>query len=237
MIPRYQRIAYWALIAGILVLLGVLVHGRVRKQQRILAMRDQSPIPAPTDVPNEQVSVAIANDADGSVTLDTISLPLPEEPALRARILLDRVLTDAARPASTHPLPIGPGVADVFLLALPLSNPAANSMGVPARNFPELVRPYGSHNRDRGAGSKLAVVNLTKPFADAHPSGIESEDLTLRILVATLHANFSDIDQVWFLVDGQPRETLNGHADITRPYAVQDPTHSIHVTGPDGSVI
>jgi hypothetical protein len=29
---------------------------------------------------------------------------------------------------------------------------------------------------------------------------------------------------VRFLVDGRPRDTLNGHADLTRPYPVQDTT-------------
>lgn len=209
MIPRYQRILYWCLVAGIALMGLLLIRGCVNKRERIAAMRDQSPIAAPSDIANEQVSIALANDADGSISLDQVSLALPGEPSLRARVLLDRVLTDLSRPASTHPVPPGPAVTDVFLLAAPGA--------------------YGN------AGSQLAVVNLTKTFADAHPSGIESEDLTLRAIIATLHANLPEIQQVRFLVDGQPRETLNGHADLSRAYAVADPTQSIHVLAADGS--
>jgi hypothetical protein len=181
-------------------------------------MRDQSPIPAPTDIPDEDVTLAVPSDADGSISLDQKSLALPAEPSLRARVLLDRLLTDLSLPASTHPVPPGPSVTDVFFLPLPLRNPAA----------PITDDSPPPPRADSYFGIKLAVVNLTKAFADAHPSGIESEDLTLRAIVATLHANFADISQVRFLVDGQPRETLAGHADLMHPYAVQDPETSIH---------
>jgi hypothetical protein len=40
---------------------------------------------------------------------------------------------------------------------------------------------------------------------------------------------------VRFLVDGQARDTLAGHADLTRPYAVVDPLHSIHVLSAFGN--
>jgi hypothetical protein len=32
--------------------------------------------------------------------------------------------------------------------------------------------------------------------------------------------NFPRIEEVRFLVDGRPRETLNGHADLLRTYPV-----------------
>ena len=73
-------------------------------------------------------------------------------------------------------------------------------------------------------GGKLAVVNLHGSFADHHPSGIEPETLTIDSILGTLYANFPLIEQVRFLVDGQPRETLNGHADLMRAYDVVDTT-------------
>ena len=233
MIPRYQRIVYWSLVAGILLLTAVLIRGCERKHERILAMRDQSPIPAPTDIPNEQVTIARANDADDSISLDQVSIALPEEPSLRARVILDRCLTDLSLPASTHPVPQGQSVTDVFLLALPLTNPGA-SAAPDASGDGNASRPAGSYGAFHAQGAQLAVVNLTKAFADEHPSGIESEDLTLRVIIATLQANLPDVEQVRFLVDGQPRETLNGHADLTRPYLVSEPAKSIHVLSPDG---
>ena len=108
MIPRYQRVLYWLLLAGTLLLAVLLVRGCERNRERIAEMRDQSPVPAPTDIPSEQVPIALANDADGSITLDQVTLPLPPEPTLRARTLLERMLADDAQPASTHPLPAGP---------------------------------------------------------------------------------------------------------------------------------
>ena len=215
MIPRYLRVIYWFLVALIVAMALVLIFSHQRDHARMVAMRDQSPIAAPTDIPNEQASIAIPNDADGSVALDEISLALPAEPSLRARVLVARVLSDLALPASTHPVPSGPAVADVFFLALPLRNPAA----------PITDQPAGESN-----GIQLAVVNLTKSFADAHSSGIETEDLTLRAIIATLHSNFPQIAQVRFLVDGQQRLTLASHADLTQAYAVSDPEHSIHAT-------
>ena len=213
-IPRAQRILYWSLVGGILLMFALLIRGCVHQQARILAMRDQSPIPAPNDVPDEPATIAQPNETDGSVSLDSISLPLPEEPSLRAKALLTRMLGDLAQPASPHPVPAGPSVTDVFLLSLPLGNPGGVSL------------PAG--------GGQLAVVNLDKAFADAHPSGIQTEDLTLRAIVATLHANFPQIQQVRFLVAGQPRDTLNGHADLSRAYSINNPADSIHVVGANG---
>ena len=236
MIPRYQRIVYWCLVGAIFLMFAVLLRGCVRNHERILAMRDQSPIAAPTDLPNDQISIALANDADGSITLDQLSIALPEEPSSRARVILDRLLTDLSLPNSTHPVPPGPSVTDVFFVPLPIvtapplsSNPGANEL--PDAQPPT---PYGRYHLN---GSQLAVVNLTKAFADAHPSGIESEDLTLRAIVATIHANFPQIEQVRFTIDGTTRDTLNGHADLTRPYSVVDPGTHLHVLSPDGNVI
>jgi hypothetical protein len=227
MIPRYQRIIYWSLVGGILLMVALLIRGCERNHDRIVAMRDRSPIAAPTDIATEDVSVALANDADGSVTLDQLSLALPEDPSLRARVLLERLLTDFSLPASTHPVPAGPAISDVFFVSLPLANNGATSFS--------YSRPSSPYSRTHAAGATLAVVNLTKTFCDAHPSGIETEDLTLRAIISTLHANFPQIEQVRFTVDGLPRDTLSGHADLSHTYGVADATKSIHILSPDGN--
>jgi hypothetical protein len=219
-IPRYQRVIFYSLIAGSFLMALLLIRGCERDRARIASMRDQSPIPAPTDIPDEPATIASANDADGTISLDNVSLPLPSEPTQRARVLLARVLADDTLPRSTHPLPAGPAITDVFLLTLPVTNPGAPVTpgdAVPTQD-----------------ARQLAVINLTRSFADAHPSGITVEDLTLRQLLATLQANFPQIDQVRFLIEGQPADTLAGHADLTRAYAITDPTKSIHVVGADG---
>lgn len=229
MIPKYQRILYWTLV-GLIVLMGLLlVRGCVSKNQRISAMRDESRIPAPTDLPAEQVSIAQANDADATITLGDVTMPLPADQSLRAKVILDRMFADFAQSASTHPLPSGSVVTDVFLVSLPVTNPSPDSNDMTSS---QQASPYGHLHSD---GDLLAVVNLTRTFTDAHPSGIETEDLTLRAMISTLHANFPAIQEVRFLVDGQTRDTLAGHADLTRPYAILDPTQSIHVLSAFGN--
>ena len=71
-------------------------------------------------------------------------------------------------------------------------------------------------------GPQFAIVNLTGSFAANHPSGIEVETLTVQSICDTLHANLPRVTQVRFLVGGQPRATLAGHADLTRTYLAGD---------------
>jgi Sporulation and spore germination len=62
------------------------------------------------------------------------------------------------------------------------------------------------------------IVDTTSQFADAHPSGILLEQLTLTSLIETLAANVPGVAKVKFLVNGQERETLAGHADLMSFY-------------------
>lgn len=67
-------------------------------------------------------------------------------------------------------------------------------------------------------GNDTAVVDTTSQFADGHPSGILLEQLTLTSLIETLNANVPGVAKVKFLVNGQERETLAGHVDLTSFY-------------------
>ena len=113
-------------------------------------------------------------------------------------MLLRQLFADYAAPDSKHPLAAGPGVEEVFFMPA-----AGNGKPSPSPSIPE---------------AQTAIVNLTSAFAENHPSGIEPETLTLLSIIGTLHENFPAVEQVRFLVDGQPRETLAGHADLTRTY-------------------
>jgi hypothetical protein len=55
-----------------------------------------------------------------------------------------------------------------------------------------------------------------------HPSGLETESLTVLSICSTLEANLPRVKEVRFLVDGQPRTTLAGHADLTRTYLTNE---------------
>lgn len=199
MIPRYQAVIFLILLAASTILGGVLWHLRQRAHQRLLTGEASTHTHAPQVAPLEQATLMVAQDADNSLQTRILSLPLPPDPGARARAILGKLLDLYAAPDSSHPVPGGASsIAQLYLL--PVS--AATS---------------GAQN-----GSELAVVNLTGAFAAHHPSGLETETLTVLSICATLHANLPRIVQVRFLVDGQQRATLAGHADLTRTYLAGD---------------
>lgn len=67
----------------------------------------------------------------------------------------------------------------------------------------------------------LCVVDLNAAFAAEHRSGILVEEFTIASMVETVSANFPRVQKVKFLVEGQERETLAGHADLATTYEVQ----------------
>jgi Sporulation and spore germination len=193
MIPRYQRILFWSLVAGIFLMAAFLLRGCEQAHERLAAPPDATPIAAPTSASTEDVTLDLANDSDASITPTTESVSLPQAPTLRARALLEQLLATYAGPGSGHPLQGGPAVDDVFLLPDPEPAPGQQP-------------------------GQLAVVNLHGGFVDNHPSGIQVEALTVQSIVGTLHAAFPQITTIRFLVDGQPHDTLAGHADLLRTY-------------------
>jgi len=66
----------------------------------------------------------------------------------------------------------------------------------------------------------LAVIDINSAFANGHRSGILPEELTVVSLAQTLAANLPGILRVKILVDGQQRDTLAGHADLSGFYDV-----------------
>lgn len=199
MISRFQKILFFVLLAASVAMAGILLHLRNRAHKQLLAGQDSAPTEAPDVAPMVQATLMVASDSDGSLRAQARAFPLPGDEGARARVLLARLFELYAAPDSSHPVPGGAsGVAQVFLLAVPASQPT--QQGTP----------------------QLAVVNLTGAFANGHPSGIETEMLTIQSICGTLHTNLPQVVQVRFLVDGQTRPTLAGHADLTRTYLAQD---------------
>ena len=222
-----MRILFWVLFLGILAMAGVLIVERQRARDRVRDLADQAPIDAPyTDT--EPVTLDLANDDEGTVSAAERQIALPTEITARARALLDHLLTEYASPGSAHPMPGGVMVNEIFLLPLPVmghsvdtSTPASSdgrvqTVPVPSTD-PNALQP-------KTPGGELAVIDLRSTFVNGHPSGVEVEALTIASIIGTLHANLPQIEQIRFLVDGQPRETLAGHADLLRVYASRDTT-------------
>jgi hypothetical protein len=220
MIPRYQRVLFWILAAAILLMALVLLRGCEQAREKLTRHRDETPLAAPVATASETVQLAMANDADGSITMMDREIALPTESTARAHALLARLIAEYSYKNSPHPIESGPAIDDVFLLDLPLHPPVATGTSPAAAQSQPFVPDDPS--QPHVPGGQLAIVNLHGAFADHHPSGIEPETLTVNSIIGTLYVNFPRIEQVRFLVDGRPRDTLSGHADLLRTYAVMN---------------
>lgn len=223
MIPRYQRILFWVLVVSCVSMIGFLIYSHHRNQQAADLSADDTPIAAPDVGAAENVTFVTARDADGALTATDSSIALPSVSAVRARALLEHLLADYALPTSTHPLPGGIAVEDVFLVPLPLTAPR-NPNGKTSK--PQLPSKAEDADALTHATGQLAVINLRSSWVGSHPSGVQAETLTLLSILGTLHANMPEITHVRFLVDGQSRDTLAGHVDLTRVYEPTDTTNA-----------
>jgi hypothetical protein len=208
MIPRHQTVLFVILLLASIVMGGVLWNQLRRAHERLLRGQDAAPTQAPLVAPAEQATLMVASDADNSVQPRILTLPLPQNPEARARAVLGKLLDLYAAPDATHPVPGGASsIAQVFLV------PMEEGSGKASDSSPQL-----------------AVVNLTSAFAAGHPSGLEAETLTILSICATLSVNLPRVTEVRFLVDGQTRATLAGHADLTRTYLTAEtvPTEGAH---------
>jgi hypothetical protein len=224
MIPRYQRILFYSLLGGIILMAIFLFYERKRAHDRLTAHDDATPLAAPVDTATESYTLDMASDGDGSIEAVQRQVALPEEPSVKARALLERLVAEYALPKSKHPLASGAAVDDVFLLNLPITTPVAGSSDADMDKQGDSSSP--ALPVEPGQEGQLAVVNLRGSFVNDHPSGVNVEMLTILSMLGTLHANFAQITQVRFLVDGQPRETLAGHVDLSRVYPAIDTTVS-----------
>jgi hypothetical protein len=66
----------------------------------------------------------------------------------------------------------------------------------------------------------LAVIDINAAFADGHRSGVLVEELTVVSLIQTLSANIPGVTRVKILVEGNERDTLAGHADLSNFFDV-----------------
>jgi len=205
MMPRAQTILLGVLLVASLVMAGLLFRMRERAHEKLLAGQDSAPTPAPQVAAAQQATLMVASDDDNSIRGQIYSLPLPAEPGARAKAVLGKLLDLYAAPDALHSVQGGAGsVAQVFLLPVPGKTA---STGEAAGD---------------DATPLLAVVNLRGSFVASHPSGLEAETLTVLSICGTLHANLRQVTQVRFLVDGEARPSLAGHADLTRTYLASD---------------
>lgn len=213
MIPRYQRILFWTLVGCILLMLLFLLRGCEQAHERLVGDGDTKALAAPSSAAMQTVTLSLVNDVDGAITPTERQVALPEETSLRARVLLEALMAQYAKTGSPHALPAAESINNVFLMMLPSGGFGSDAgQGRGLETMFVGARP----------GSQVAVVNLHGGFVEHHPSGVLVEQMTIESITGTLHAALPQVEQVRFLVDGKPRETLAGHASLLRSYAVID---------------
>ena len=83
------------------------------------------------------------------------------------------------------------------------------------KNSPHLLPPGADVRSVYLIDPGLAVIDINAALADGHRSGVLTEELTIASLIETLSANISGILKVKILVEGKPRDTLAGHANLS----------------------
>jgi Sporulation and spore germination len=178
-IPRSLLITV-ALMLVVVIAMGTYVR-RMRRQETILqSVADLQPVAPPPSGPTETVTLYIADDAAGTLRVQSAQIPLPGGRQQRAEELLRGLLRIYQQPGAPHPLARAADIRSIYLVA-----------------------------------PGTAVIDLNSAFADQHRSGILDEQLTVNSLVETLAANVPGVSRVRILVEGNERETLAGHADLT----------------------
>ncbi len=199
MISRAHKVLLGLLLLACVAMAAMLIRLRNRAQDRLQEQATSAPaMEASVAVPPTEVTLYVPNDLDDSLVAVHENLALPGNQSVEAQELLTSLVAAFRVPGSTHPIKVANGVNEVYLMPVPQ---AAGQTGNPGQ---------------------LAVVDLSAALAAAQPSGIEPETLTLLSMMATLHANMPAITEVHFVVDGQPRATLAGHADLTRTYLASE---------------
>jgi Sporulation and spore germination len=226
-ISRAQRILFIAMLIAAVTMAAILIRLRERAHDRLQALQDEAPVTEQTSSSsNESIALLIPNDTDGSLIETRRSLPMPQDESARAKVLIETLLHLFREPKSTHPI-APPGSQDE--ITANNNNAAVNQLSAVApggggsRDLDEIfLMPIPQPKGLPPAKGQMAVVDFSAAFAASHPSGIEPETLTLLAILGTLHDNLPDVTQVRFLVDGHEKDTLAGHADLTRVYVASD---------------
>jgi len=189
MIPRHLIITAVALLV---LALGMAFYVRSMRSRAAYTARGAlttQPVSAPVSGPVEQVTLYVAYDDEGILQPQAFRIPLPSGRQQRAEELLRALIGIYLDKLSPHPLPPGSDLLGVYLVD------------------PQQTGP--------GSDPGLAVIDLNSAFADGHRSGVLVENLTVASLVRTLTANLDGVRRVKILINGQSRQTLAGHADLS----------------------
>jgi hypothetical protein len=114
MIPRHLLITLALLLVGVFGLGFYLLHLKSRAEENRAA--DTRPVEAPVSGTRTRVTLFVADDAAGLLRERDQQVTLPPEPSLRAREVLRALLAEYQQKNSSHPVPAGADVSDVYLV-------------------------------------------------------------------------------------------------------------------------
>lgn len=188
MIPRHFQIAIGFLLLAILIV-GISL---TRVPEQPTATQGQSPAAPALAAKPEQIQLLVAYDDDQALRwrqTEALMSP-PEDRSQRAREAIRALLAQYLQSPSPHAIGKGSDVRDVYWIG----------------------QDQGRHESD------TLVIDMTTQFADGHPSGVLAEQFTVTSVIETVNANVRGVAKVKFLINGQERETLAGHADLMSFY-------------------
>lgn len=85
----------------------------------------------------------------------------------------------------------------------------------------KLISPFPPETKLRElflTDEGIAYLDLSREMQENHPSGSSAEISTVFSLVDSLTFNFKSVKKVFILIDGDEKETLAGHVDLSRPF-------------------
>jgi len=107
-----------ALLLAAVVAMGVYLHILRRNERvRVQNLPDTRPISAPVAGPASHAIFYLAYDDPGVLRVQDATITLPADPAQRGREILHALLGEYVKRPSSHELPAGADVKDVFLVS------------------------------------------------------------------------------------------------------------------------
>lgn len=113
---RALTLATGLLLAAVVAMGAYLYSLRRNEQARARNVPDTRPISAPVAGPASRVTFYLAYDEPGVVRAQEASIALPADPAQRGREILHALVGEYVKRPSSHELPAGADVKDVFLV-------------------------------------------------------------------------------------------------------------------------
>ena len=184
MIPRHLKITFALLMAAALLTGAYVWILKRHARQAPPSAELQQPVAPPSAGAPLSVAFYVADDQQGVLRREDASLSLPSDPTLRAQATLRALIARYTQKDSTHPLPAGADVSDVYFV---------NGTAVV-----DLNDAFASGHRSGVMVEELTVLSLVQTLA-ANLPGVSQVKILVngqeRVTLAG-HADLADFYDV-----------------------------------------